>query len=224
MNSACRSQCEKHPGCRRGYKHLGKANPNPNPNPNPDPNPNPNPNPDPNPNPNQVRGGSAQSSRQQVCTLGLEHACNRPGAELVGACAVGWVAALPMPTKALTRSHMRAPHHMHHTHRSLARRRTATQARPRRPRRHCGHGGGGGGGERGGGSILFGQPRERHGRPGCESGGGLLGRSEPPRASVPRESASATCCAQDAGATQTDAGDGRAVNICIIYTGGDIYS
>ena len=121
-------------------------------------------------------------------------------------------------------SHMRAPHHMHHTHGSLARRRTATQARPRRPRRHRGHGGGGGGADRGGGSILFGRPGERHGRPGCESGGGLLGRSEPPRASVPRESASATCCAQDAGATQTDAGDGRAVNICIIYTGGGIYT
>lgn len=107
-------------------------------------------------------------------------------------------------------SHMRAPHHMHHTHGSLARRRTATQARPRRPRRHRGHGegGGGGGGDRGGGSILFGgRPRERHGRPGCESGGGLLGRSEPPRAGVPRESASVTCYAQDAGATQTGTGE-----------------
>ena len=105
-------------------------------------------------------------------------------------------------------SHMRAPHHMHHTHGSLARRRAATQARPRRPRRHRGRGGGGGGGDRGRGSILFGgRPRERHGRPGCESGGGLLGRSEPPRAGVPRESASVTCYAQDAGATQTGTGE-----------------
>ena len=145
--------------------------------------------------------------------LALNTPAARLGAELVGAYAVGWVAgrvaALPMPIEALTRSHMRAPHHMHHTHRSLARRRTATQARPRRPRRHRGHGGGGS--DRGSGSILFGRPRERHGRPGCESGGVLLGRSEPPRAGVPRESASATCCADKMRAQRKQALEGPEV-------------
>ena len=139
-----------------------------------------------------ARGASARSSRRPVGTPRPEHlALNTSPWTRLGKArrGVGWrpraagrVAAPPRPTKPLSRSHMRAPHHAHHAHHPhscIARRRTATQARPQRARRHC---------------VRLGRRRERHGRPGCGRSGGLLGKlpgpSGRPRAGGPSEPAS----------------------------------
>ena len=158
-----------------------------------------------------ARGASARSSHRPVGTPRPEHlALNTSPWTRLGKArrGVGWrpraagcVAAPPRPTKPLSRSHMRAPHHAHHAHHPhscIARRRTATQARPQRARRH---------------RVRLGRRRERHGRPGCGRSRGVLGKlqgpSGRPRAGGPSEPASvpqgAAHWMRDAGATQTGA-------------------